>query len=125
MHCYFIVVNGSGANLLGKCTAEKLGVLHVGPGVVNLDNDIIARYKLLSNGVGMLKNYRLKLHVDVSIKSVAQPLRRIPFQLRDKVDFKLNELLESDIIEEVLTALRNGYRCWWLSPKAMATCEFT
>ena len=39
----FAVVDGSGANLLGKCTAEKLGVLHVGPGVVNLlDNDIIS-----------------------------------------------------------------------------------
>ena len=98
----FVVVDGCGANLLGKCTAEKLGVLHVGPGVVNLlDNDIIARYKPLFTGVGTLKNYRLKLHIDGSIKPVAQPLRRIPFQLRDKVDFKLNELLESDIIEEV------------------------
>ena len=98
----FVVVDGSGANLLGKCTAEKLGVLHVGPGVVNLlDNDIIASYKPLFTGVGTLKNYRLKLHIDGSIKPVAQPLRRIPFQLRDKVDFKLNELLESDIIEEV------------------------
>ena len=85
-----------------KCAAEKLGILHVGPGVVNLlDNDIIARYKPLFTGVGTLKNYRLKLHINGSIKSVAQPLRRIPFQLRNKVDFKLNELLESDIIEEV------------------------
>ena len=51
--------------------------------------------------MGTLKNYRLKLHIDGSIKPVAQPLRRIPFQLRDKVDFKLNELFESDLIEEV------------------------
>ena len=36
----FVVVDGSGANLLGNCTAEKSGVLHVGPGVVNLlDNE--------------------------------------------------------------------------------------
>ena len=81
---------------------QKLGVLHVGSGVVNLHgNDIVARCKPLFIGVETLKNYRLKLHVDGSIKSVAQPLRRIPFPLRDKVDFKLNELLESDIIEEV------------------------
>ena len=99
----FVVVDGSGANLLGKCTTEKLGVLHVGPGVVNLlDNDIIARYKPLLTGVGTLKNYQLELHIDGSMKPVAQPLRRIPFQLRDKVDFKLNEVLESNIIEEVL-----------------------
>ena len=98
----FVVVDGSDANLLGKCTAEKLAVLHVGPGIVNLlDNGIIARYKPLFTGVETLKNYRLKLHIDGSIKPVAQPLRCISFQLRDKVDFKLNELLEYNIIEKV------------------------
>ena len=35
------------------------------------------------------------------IKLVAQPIRRLPFGLRDKVDEKLDELLEKDIIEEL------------------------
>ena len=34
-------------------------------------------------------------------KPVAQPVRRLPFGLRDKVDEKLDELLEKDIIKEV------------------------
>ena len=74
----FIIVDNSGANLLGKCTAKKQGVLHVGPGVASLlGNDIIASYKPLFTGVGTLKSYRLKLRIDGSIKPVAQPLRRI------------------------------------------------
>ena len=49
----------------------------------------------------MLKDYQLKLHINDSVKPVAQSPRRKPFQLREKVDCKLNELLASDIIEEV------------------------
>jgi len=98
----FVVVNGTGTNLLGKRTAEKLAVLQVGPGVVNLvENDLVARYKPLFTGVGVLKDFKLKLHIDDSVKPVAQSPRRIPFQLRQKVNAKLQELLDSDIIEEV------------------------
>ena len=35
------------------------------------------------------------------MKPVAQPLRRIPFNLQDKVERKVQELLDCDIIEEV------------------------
>ena len=48
-----------------------------------------------------MKDYELKLHIDESVKPVAQHVRRIPFGLREKVDAKLDELLELDIIEEV------------------------
>ena len=98
----FAVVNGTGANLLLKCTAEKLGLLHVGPGAVYLiDNDIVARHKPLFTGVEKLKNYQLKLLIDELIKQVAESLRHASFQLLDEVNFKLNESLECDIIEEV------------------------
>lgn len=48
-------------------------------------------------GVGKLKDFELKLHVD----PVAQKLRRVPFALRDKVKAKIDELLEGDIIQRV------------------------
>ena len=89
---------------MGKSTSEELGLLQVGPGVINLlDNDVVAhaQYRPLFTGVGMLKDYQLKLHINDSVKPVAQPPRRIPFQLQEKVDCQLNELLASDIIEEV------------------------
>ena len=66
-----------------------------------LESCIREKYKALFTGVGLLKGYELKLHIDESVKPVAQPVRRIPFGLREKVDKKLDQLLELDIIEEV------------------------
>ena len=63
------------------------------------------RYSALFNGVGLLKGCELKLHIDDSVKPVAQHVRRIPFGLREKVDKKLDELLELDIIKGVLSSL--------------------
>ena len=47
-------------------------------------------------GVGLLKAYELKLHINESVKPVAQPVRRILFGLR-----KAQPALELDITEEV------------------------
>lgn len=52
-------------------------------------------------GVGKLKDFGLKLHVDPNEPPVAQKLRRVPFALRDKVKAKIDELLEGDIVERV------------------------
>ena len=56
----------------------------------------------LFTGIGLLKDYELQLNVDKSVKPFAQPVRRIPFGLREKGDEKLDELLQAAIIEEVL-----------------------
>ena len=102
----FVVVKGDGRTLLGRGTAMDLDILRVGPVQANtvsggLDGDIRGRYSALFNGVGLLKGYELKLHIDDSVKPVAQHVRRIPFGLREKVEKKLDELLELDIIEGV------------------------
>ena len=113
----FVVVKGDGRTLLGRETAEVLSLLRIGPLQANsvgggqLDGDIREKYKHLFSGVGLLKGYELKLHVDESVKPVAQHVRRIPFRLREKVDAKLDELLELDIIEEVPEGLSG-----WISP---------
>jgi len=49
----------------------------------------------------LIRDYELKLNIDDSVKPVAEPVRRIPFGVRQKVKRKLDELLESGIIEEV------------------------
>ena len=102
----FSVTEKDGRTLLGKQTSVKLGILGVGPepGIVQAtgDCDIKARYPHLFSGkVGLLKDFELDLHIDPSVKPVAQPLRRIPFGLREKVDKKLDELIQADIIEKV------------------------
>ena len=101
----FVVVNGDGRSLLCRETAEKLDLLHVGPthivNSVSAEADIEEKYTELFDGVGLLKGYELKLNIDDSVKQVAQPVRRIPFGVRETVERKLDELLESGIIEEV------------------------
>ena len=106
----FTVIKGAGKLLLGKSTAEKLKVLHVGPlnglqvcsiATEGSDMDIRQEYADLFVGVGKLKNYQLKLHINKDVKPVAQGVPRLPFGLRDKVDGKLDDLLAKDIIEEV------------------------
>ena len=52
-------------------------------------------------GVGKLKDYQLKIHIDPKVKPISQKARRLPFSIRDKVKKKLDELEKLDIIERV------------------------
>ena len=103
----FVVIKGAGRTLLGREMAGTLGLLHGGSLRVNSvvceysEDDIRRRYQDLFTGIGLLKDYELKLHVDKSVKRVAQPVRRIPFGLHEKVDEKLDELLQAEVIEEI------------------------
>ncbi|CAH1255636.1 RTL1 [Branchiostoma lanceolatum] len=105
----FVVLDGPGRDLLGKKTAEKLMVLQVGPmqkdRVNNLQEGLTPnernKYKDAFTGVGLLKGHEVTLHIDETVRPVAQSLRRVPYGLRDKVDEKLDQLLELDIIEAV------------------------
>lgn len=101
----FAVINGDGRSLLCRETAERLGSLRLRPShavnIVNTEADIKEKYKELFNGVGLLRDYELRLNIDDLVKPVAQPVRRIPFGVRKEVERKLDELLESEIIEEV------------------------
>ena len=78
-------------------------MLRVGPDVCSLtvegsDADIREKYREVFTGVGKLKDFQLKL---LKKTPVAQPVRRLPFGLRAKVEEKLDELSAKDIIEEV------------------------
>ena len=74
----FVVIEGEGRTLLDRETAEVLNLLFIGPLQANnvtsgqLESDIRAKYKSLFSGVGLLKGYELKLHVDELVKPVAQ-----------------------------------------------------
>ena len=62
---------------------------------------IMADYREIFEGVGKLKDYQVKLHVNPDVPPVAQPVRRTPFSLRDKVKEKTEGLVAMDIIEPV------------------------
>jgi hypothetical protein len=55
----------------------------------------------LFSGVGKLKNFQLRIPIDETVEPVIQPIRRIPYHLREKLDRNFNELVDLDIIEPV------------------------
>lgn len=89
----FYVISGGTRNLLGKITATSLGVLQI-----NIPSDINS---VESKSFPKFKDVLVEIPIDESIKPVAQPYRRIPIPLEAKVEEKIEDLLQSDIIEEV------------------------
>ncbi|XP_033758102.1 uncharacterized protein K02A2.6-like [Pecten maximus] len=102
------VMDGHGPALLGKSTATKLGILRVG---VNAVMDCLTSTdEEIFDGVGKLKEYKLKLHIDETVNPVAQRMYRVPYSLRQRVSDKIEELEAKDIIEKVNTPSS------WVSP---------
>lgn len=97
----FLVIEGVGKSILGCKTSEDLEVLKVGVVCSMSVSDIEERFGKCFVGVGKLDGFQAKLHIDPDVKPVAQHQRRLPFSMREKVESKLKELIELDIIEEV------------------------
>ena len=99
----FTVIEGKGQALLGRERATQLKVLclseEVGVNVLKQEN-IFEKYKSCFEGLGKLKDFQLDIPIDQSVKPVAQPMRRVPFSLRDKLEQKRDELVTLDVIEK-------------------------
>ena len=93
--------------------ARDLPLLHVQAAASgqSLEGVIRSRYSLCFKGVGKLKGCNITLHVDPQCEPVAQPVRRIPFGYKDKVNQLLECLVAEDIIEPV-----EGDGSMWVSP---------
>lgn len=87
------VIDGGSRDLLGKETAIKLGVLKLGIGI----NEVTENKKPFPK----FKNVLIEIPINEKCKPISQPYRRIPIPIEKKIELKINELLESDIIEEV------------------------
>ena len=79
------------------------------------DKDIREEYVDILTGVGKLKDYQLKIHVNNDVTPITQQVRRLPFGLRNRVQRKLDDLLDKDIIEEVPNTPTS-----WVSPLVVA-----
>ena len=99
----FTLIEGKGEALLGRKAAIELGVLklQIPEQFVNSVTDRVARHQHLFQGIGKLKDYQMKLHIDPQVQPVAQTVRQTAFGLRGKIEEKLDELLGGDIIEKV------------------------
>ena len=102
----FQVIKGSGRPLIGHKTATELGILRIGipediSGMNSETESILMSFQDRFEGLRKLKDFELKLHIDDTIKSVAQPACNIPFKMRSQVERKLKELEDQNVIERV------------------------
>ena len=71
----FHIIVGTGKPLIGHKTATDLGLLHIGMlNTLDVNTDsIISSFKDRFTELGKLKDFQLRLHIDESVQSVAQP----------------------------------------------------
>ena len=67
----------------------------------NRGPSILDKFPGCCEGIGKLKDFQLKIPIDAEAQPVAQPIRRVPYHLWDKLTNKLKELVELDITEKV------------------------
>jgi hypothetical protein len=123
----FIVIEGEAEALMSYPTSMSLGIINI-----NCDQDINTINKASDNGlfekplnieqlatlfpklfsdkIGCIKNAKIKLEIDESVKPVKQQQRPVPFHLRDAVERELLKQVEQDIIERVDT--KSGPTPW-------------
>ena len=103
------VVEGSGGSLLSWKTSQALRLLQTIQQVKDLPSkpdtkgpaNLIEEYDDLFHGLGKLKNYQVKLHIDEDVSPVAQPHRRVPFHVRKQLEEQLRRDEELGVIERI------------------------
>ena len=104
-NAHFIVIKGRGLPLLGKQTALNLNVLRIGydiNAVSELGEEIRRQYPEVCGGnIGKLNDRKVTIHRKSDVKPVACHVKRQPFHIHPKIDKKVSQLLEQDIIEPV------------------------
>ena len=91
------VVEGSGGSLLSWKASQELNLLQMVQDVTSLPSqpeaktpaDLLEEYDDLFHGLGRLKNYQVKLHINEDIPPVAQPHRRVAFHVRKQLEKQL------------------------------------
>lgn len=103
----FYVLRGDGHSLLSYATASQLGLIHIintvdtPPSGRSVADELIESYPELFTGIGKLKDFQVKLHIDTNVQPTCQPHRRVPFHVRQKVEKELQKLEDDDVIEKV------------------------
>ncbi|XP_055543013.1 uncharacterized protein K02A2.6-like [Wyeomyia smithii] len=98
----FFVIQGTRRSLLCKRTAEDLKVLKVGLGVHNVD--------VMTKIFPKFPNIQIKLSIDETVPPKKIAYLRIPAAMEERVDTKIQRMLDSDVIEPVVGPSE------WISP---------
>ena len=97
------VAKGSSSSILSWATSQKLSLIKAvhqcREALPPATPAFLKDYPHLTGGMGEYKGKPVHIHVDESVKPVAQPHRRIPFHVRKQVEEKLQQLEDEGIIE--------------------------
>ena len=87
-HAEFIVIDGDARSILGRKTALELGVLRVGHGQLEVNSltvdQMTSRFPELFKGIGKLKNYQARLHIDPEVRPVV-----LGYETKLKLKFRI------------------------------------
>lgn len=107
----FVVIERRGEIVLGRKASEDFNLLKLSANACDsvysthedVKTEILKKVPgvFTCTGIGTLKDYKAKIHIDPAVTPVAQKPRRVPFALRDKVRAHVDDLLQKDIIERV------------------------
>lgn len=90
----FYVVKGTSGSLISWCTSTDLELIKVVKPIKQQEvlsvDQLATKYYDLFQGLGKLKNYQVRLHIDQSVPPVAKPHRRVPFPVRKQLEEQLN-----------------------------------
>ena len=102
---FYVAKTTNSGNLISATTAQELGLISLHLNKVSTKNNnvdkILNKHSTLFNGLGKLKGEKVKLNINKEHPPQAQPQRRIPYHIREKVKTALEELEAQDIIERV------------------------
>ena len=106
------IIDSRVETLLSGPVCEELGIISFnGANIYKTDTptaqpsseakkELINRFPTLFQGIGTLKDHKVKLHVNKDIPPVRQPARPIPFHLRGRLEKELRKMEEENVIEE-------------------------
>ena len=102
---FYVAKGESCGNVLSLNTAQELGLvsIHVDK-LATKDRaleTILQKNNEVFSGLGKLNGEKIKLDIDQTKIPKAQPQRRIPYHIREKVKTALTELENQEIIEKV------------------------
>ena len=103
----FYVAKGSSSSILSWTISQALDLIKAVSTVeppVSLPpdaQDFLKEFPNLTSGMDKYKGEPARIHIDESVKPVAQPDRRAPLHVRKQVEEKLKQLENHDIIERV------------------------
>ncbi|XP_065067526.1 uncharacterized protein K02A2.6-like [Rhopilema esculentum] len=97
--------NNSSSNLISLQTAQDLGLVSLHLNKITISdtdlNNLLNKHSKVFDGLGCLHGEPVKLSINDKHQPKAQPVRRIPYHMRKKVEAALQDLEEEGIIERI------------------------